>query len=58
MPNEIQKPPYEARAVAPKVLPAAISHWNPSVSGAPLRRKGMRTYHAGEELNEPSVTVG
>jgi len=26
IPKEIQKPPYEERAVAPNVLPTAISH--------------------------------
>jgi hypothetical protein len=53
----IQKPPYDERAVAPKVLPVAISLRIMSVlrfvSGALPR---LNLPHASEKLNETTVS--
>lgn len=61
MPYESQKPPYELRAVAPKVLPAAISletyqySSNSTTAGSP---EVHNLPHASEQLNKTAITKG
>ena len=55
-PMAIQKPPYEERAVAPKVFPTAISLF--SRINMEINRRGTESYvpHASEQLNETSIS--
>jgi hypothetical protein len=55
-PMAIQKPPYEERAVAPKVFPTAISLF--SRINMEINRWGTESYvpHASEQLNETSIS--
>ena len=58
--NDSQKPPYDERAVAPKVLPTAISLYSTHISSAspphiPSLRWRENLPHARKQLNQPPI---
>ena len=59
MAKEIQNPPYEDSAVAPKVFPIAISlsrHEHSERTAVYTSTKQFDLPHACEQLNKPTIT--